>query len=250
MIEVCVLGAGKVGHHIINECLINPNIKLVQIYNRSLSTIQQYKKQTLITNNCSNIVNAPLYIVCLPDDVIKQLDLFSLKGLVVHTSGTKSYQEIRAGKRGVLYPLQSFSVEKQIDFKKVPFCIETEKKEDLVVLTKFAQYLSNKTQIINQSQREKIHLAAVFANNFSNRMLGIAYDLCKEHQIDFSLLQPLIQETFDKITKLPPHQAQTGPAIRNDEQTLKKHLTQLSGTEKEIYKLVTKSIQDKNGKKL
>lgn len=250
MIKVCVLGAGKVGHHFITECWSNPAIELVQIYNRNLETIQIYTAKTAITDQLQNLNKAAIYIVCLPDDAISTLDLTHLEGLVVHTSGTKSYRELQALKRGVLYPLQSFSKEKNIDFKKVPLCLETEDNNDLEILSQFAHTVSNQVQEIKETQREKLHLAAVFANNFSNRMLGIAYDICEEHQIDFDFLQPLLQETFEKAQTLAPHKAQTGPAVRNDAETLNKHLSQLSGIEKDIYQLITQSIQEKHGNKL
>ncbi|MGY6647632.1 Rossmann-like and DUF2520 domain-containing protein [Wenyingzhuangia sp. IMCC45574] len=250
MIKVCILGAGKVGSHFIKECINNPVLNLVQIYNRTLQPIKIYQDSILITQDTTHLVKADVYLICLADDVIKTLDLSSLKGLVVHTSGTKPYQEINAKQRGVLYPLQSFSKEKHLDFKQVPLCIETEFENDLELLFKLANAISTKVQVLQASQREKLHLAAVFANNFSNRMMGIAYDLCKKQKIDFTFLQPLLQETFLKTQVLPPHIAQTGPAIREDQATINKHLEQLTGLDKEIYKLVTQSIQKRHGEKL
>lgn len=250
MVKVCILGAGKVGSHLIRECVNNPIIDLVQIYNRTLRPIKIYENGVSITDDSNQLIQADVYIISLPDDVITSLDLNYLDGLVVHTSGTKPFSVINAKKRGVLYPLQSFSKEKYIDFKHVPFCIETEFDNDLEALTSLANVISNKIQVIKEEQRAKLHLAAVFANNFSNRMMGIAYDLCKENNLDFSFLQPLLQETFLKTQVLPPHIAQTGPAVRKDKATVEKHLEQLTGIDKEIYKLVTQSIQERNGSKL
>lgn len=250
MVKVCILGAGKVASHLIRECVNNPVIDLVQIYNRTLKPIKIYENGVSLTTDSKQLIKADIYIVSLPDDVIKLIDLNYLDGLVVHTSGTKPFSEINAKKRGVLYPLQSFSKEKHINFKLVPFCVETEFVKDLDLLTSFANAISSKVQVIKEKQRTKLHLAAVFANNFSNRMMGIAYDLCKENNIDFSFLQPLLQETFLKTQVLPPNVAQTGPAIRKDNATIEKHLEQLTGIHKEIYKLVTQSIQERNGSKL
>lgn len=250
MVKVCILGAGNVGHHFIKECLRNSAIKLVQVYNRSLTSIKQYQNEILITDELDVLLDVDIYIVCLPDDVIKTIPLIKLKGLVVHTSGTKSYKEIVAHKRGVLYPLQSFSQEKNIDFKKVPLCVEAEDKKDEALLVQLANALSDKVELISENKREKLHLAAVFANNFSNRMMGIAYDICQEYQLNFDFLQPLLQETFLKAQTLAPNKAQTGPAVRNDTETLNKHIAQLSGIEKDIYQLVTQSIQEKHGDKL
>ncbi|MDO6739132.1 Rossmann-like and DUF2520 domain-containing protein [Wenyingzhuangia sp. 2_MG-2023] len=250
MTKVCILGAGKVGTHFIKECINNPAIELIQIFNRSQKGIQLYQNSIPTTQSVYELKKADLYLVALPDDVIATLDLNHLKGLVAHTSGTLAFTNLQAQNRAVLYPLQSFSKEKKIHFKKLPLCLETEFEKDYKILREFAYSLSDAVYAIDASKRQKIHLAAVFANNFSNRMMGIAYDLCKEHQIDFEILQPLLQETFLKTQILPPHIAQTGPALRNDQQTIIKHMDQLTGTNKTIYQLITQSIQEKHGTEL
>lgn len=246
MVKVCILGTGKVGVHFINECINNTAIELIQIYNRSTKGVELFKGLLSTTQSVYELKKADVYIVALPDDVIEFLDLKHLNGLVVHTSGTVAYNSLKAKRRGVLYPPQSFTKEKKINFKNTPFCIETEFKEDFRTLEKLTQSISNIVHHLDQNKRNKLHLAAVFANNFSNRVIGIAYDLCKEHEIDFDLLQPLIHETFLKTQILPPNIAQTGPALRNDEETLKKHINQLTNTDQEVYKILTKSIQEKH----
>lgn len=249
MINVSILGTGKVATHLIKVCLNSPLIELIQIYNRSDGTLNKYKNINT-TTNLTSLKKADLYILAVPDDVIKNIHLFHLDGLVVHTSGTKSYIDIQANKRGVLYPAQSFSKEKNVNFKEIPFCIETEFVDDFKLLNDFTKIISNQVYEITEEKRQKLHLAAVFANNFNNRVMGIAYDICKENNIDFKILKPLLQETFLKTQTLPPKLAQTGPAIRNDETTINKHINQLTGTNKEVYKILTKSIQEKHGIKL
>ncbi len=250
MTKVCILGSGKVGLHLIHECINNPAIDLVQIYNRSTKNIELFKGLLATTQSVYELKKADVYIVALPDDVLPNIDLNHVNGLVVHTSGSLPYTQIKASKRGVLYPAQSFSKEKKINFKNTPFCIETEFQEDVALLENLAQSISNVVHYINEEKRKKLHLAAVFANNFSNRVIGIAYDICKEQNIDFSILQPLIHETFLKTQILPPHIAQTGPALRHDDTTLTKHMSQLNNTDLEIYKILTKSIQEKHGTEL
>jgi len=247
MIKVCILGVGKVGTHLIKACIDNIDIKLTQIYSRSYKSLKEYIGIIPVTQNINELEIADLYVVALPDDVISQLDLNYLTGLVVHTSGTVSYSALKAKQTGVFYPLQSFTKEKSIDLKETPFCLETKFAEDYGFLVSFTKLISNVYDEMNEQKRQKLHLAAVFANNFTNRVMGIVFDVCKEQDIDFNMLQPLIQETFLKTKTLNPDIAQTGPAIRNDKGTIKKHLKQLTGTNKEVYKILTKSIQEKHG---
>lgn len=250
MVKVCILGTGKVGIHLINECINNPTIDLTQIYNRSTKGVELFKGMISTTQSVFELKKADIYIVALPDDIINTLDLTHLQGLVVHTSGTRAFTSLKAKNRGVLYPLQSFTKEKKINFKNTPFCLETEFEQDYPTLEKLAKSISKVVHLLNQEKRQQLHLAAVFANNFSNRVIGIAYDLCKKNNIDFSILQPLIHETFLKTQILPPHIAQTGPALRNDEQTVNKHMNQLKNTDLEVYKILTQSIQEKHGTEL
>lgn len=250
MIKICILGIGKVGSHLIKECINTSSINLVQVYNRSSNGLKLYQGILSTTQSVYELKPADLYIVTLPDDVVGSIDLSHLKGLVVHTSGTLSYKNLNAKKRGVLYPIQSFTKEKKINFKNTPFCLETEFNSDYATLEKFVKIISDCVYNIDETKRQKLHLAAVFANNFSNRVIGIAYDVCKKHDIDFNILQPLIQETFLKTQIFSPNIAQTGPAVRKDEDTITKHLNQLSNTDKEVYKILTKSIQEKHNAEL
>lgn len=250
MINVCILGTGKVGTHLINTCINNKNINLTQIYSKSSSSLSPFKGIFNTTQSVFELNKADLYIVALPDDVIPTIDLNHIQNLVVHTSGTVSFKTLNCNNRGVLYPLQSFSKEKNIDFKKVPFCLETEKENEYILLENFTKKISNVYQKINENKRQKLHLAAVFANNFSNRVIGIAHDICEKENIDFNLLQPLIHETFLKTQILNPNIAQTGPALRKDENTIEKHLNELEGTNKKIYQILTQSIQERKDEKL
>ncbi|MGY5351276.1 Rossmann-like and DUF2520 domain-containing protein [Wenyingzhuangia sp. IMCC45533] len=250
MIKVCVLGVGKVGSHLIKECVNHPDINLIQVYNRSSKGLRLYKGILSTTQSVYELQKADIYVVALPDDVIHLLDLTHLNGLVVHTSGTKSYSELNAKRKGVFYPAQSFTKEKKVNFRKTPFCLETEFSDDYPLLEKFTILLTDFCHQVDEYKRQKLHLAAVFANNFSNRMIGIAYEICNHHQIDFDILQPLIQETFLKTQIFPPHVAQTGPAVRNDRETIIKHISQLENTDKEIYQILTKSIQEKHDAEL
>ncbi|WP_347180436.1 Rossmann-like and DUF2520 domain-containing protein [Wenyingzhuangia sp.] len=250
MIRIGILGTGKVATHLIKGCAAHPSLDLIEIYNRSENGLMPFKDIAPTTTDLNSLKKADLYIVALPDEGIKNINLLHTKGLVVHTSGTNSFRLLQANRRGVLYPAQSFSKEKKIDLTKTPLCIETEKEEDFEILKSFAQLISKQVHPVAEDKRQKLHLAAVFANNFSNSVIGMAYDICKDNDLDFKILQPLLQETFLKTQILSPKSAQTGPAVRNDVATLKQQLNQLSGTQKEVYQILTKSIQENHGSEL
>ena len=171
--------------------------------------------------------------------------------MVVHTSGSVSISAIdNKNRQGVFYPLQTFSKSKEVDFKSIPICIETKNKKDFQILEKVAKSISNIVYKINSEQRKALHIAAVFVCNFVNHLYQIGNDICIENDLPFDILKPLIQETANKIFTLSPNQAQTGPAKRKDTQTINTHMSFLSDeNQKEIYKMLTKSIID-NGKKL
>ena len=140
--------------------------------------------------------------------------------------------------------MQSFTKDKSVDFNSVPFCLETKNSEDFNLLEALAKSIGEKTYKINSEQRKKLHVAAVFVNNFTNHMYKIANDICEKNNVPFEILYPLIEETAKKIQSISPIDAQTGPAKRNDEQTIKNHLENLNLQQQEIYKLITKSIQE------
>jgi len=169
---------------------------------------------------------------------------------VVHTSGTSELSVLDSkNKKGVFYPLQTFSKDKEIDFSSIPMCLEAENEEDFKTLENVAQTLSQKVFAISSEQRKSLHVAAVFVCNFVNHMYTIGNQICEENKVPFEVLQPLILETANKITDLKPETAQTGPALRNDTKTINKHLEFLQESNyQELYKLLTQSIQ--NVKKL
>ena len=253
MIKVVILGGGNVSYHLTTHLLENKKIELVQIYNRSIEKIVQFKSKTIVTDNLKELKEADIYIITISDDAISNLSSkLNLKGkLVVHTSGNTDLFELKSiSSKGVFYPLQSFSKGKIIDFSEIPICIEASTENDLKVLETFAKSISNKVYKFNSQQREKIHLAAVFVNNFVNHLYHIGNEICDKNSIPFEILHPIILETATKITTLKPIDAQTGPAKRNDSITIKKHKAMLTQNQQEIYTLLTKSIYKTYGEKL
>ncbi len=247
MISVVIIGGGNVAYHLINVFLNTKKITIKQIYNRDIQKIKHFKNKTSITSNIESLVNADIYIIAVSDDAISTVSskILNKNALIVHTSGSVAMQNLKTiGRKGVFYPLQSFSKHKPVDFKDVPFCLEAEQQTDLDLLKQLATSISPKVYDINSEQRRQLHVAAVFVNNFVNHMYKIGYDLCKDYNVPFDVLVPLIRETSKKVVSLTPDEAQTGPAKRNDVKTIKNHLDLLTEKQQEIYNLITKSIQN------
>ncbi|MEP7095723.1 MAG: DUF2520 domain-containing protein, partial [Flavobacterium sp.] len=201
----------------------------------------------------SDLNEADLYVIAITDDVISKVSeqLPFQNQLVVHTSGTSSIDILNSkNRRGVFYPLQTFSKNKAIDFSIIPICLEAENQSDYAILEIIAKSISKAVFPISSEQRKALHVSAVFVNNFTNYLYQIGQEICEEHQVPFEILKPLIQETSEKINTLNPIDAQTGPAKRNDTNTIEAHLAYLTNeNQKNIYKILTQSIQN-NGKKL
>ena len=172
------------------------------------------------------------------------------KRLLLHTAGTLMLEDLApfAGAYGVLYPLQSISAAKTIDSRQVPFLIEANTPENLEKLRLLARKISDNVTVADSSVRGKLHLAAVFANNFSNLCFRIAWELAEKEGLDPKVLLPLIDESCAKLHTLSPAQAQTGPAVRWDENVMNKHLALLEEMPQtaEIYKLLSAEIHRRN----
>ena len=253
MIRVSIIGSGNVAQHLIVAFSKTTDIELVQVFARKDAAVAHLTSPDKIYTNFNDIIAADLFIIAITDDAITEVSAaipFSNQ-LVVHTSGSVSMEAIdNKNRQGVFYPLQTFSKSKEVDFKTIPICIETKNEKDFQILEKVAKSISNSVYKINSEQRKALHIAAVFVCNFVNHLYQIGNDICIENDLPFDILKPLIQETANKILTLSPYQAQTGPAKRKDSQTINAHLSFLSDdNQKEIYKMLTKSIID-NGKKL
>jgi predicted short-subunit dehydrogenase-like oxidoreductase (DUF2520 family) len=253
MIKVILIGSGNVAQHLINTFAKSTATTLIQVYSRQKETLTHLLDSSKITTDFNQLREADLYIIAVSDDAIASVSYqlpFKNK-LVVHTSGSVALNTLDdKNRKGVFYPLQTFSKDKALDFSTIPICIESENSNDFQVLDKVAKNISNAVFAINSDQRKALHVAAVFVNNFVNHLYQMGNEICEEHQVPFEILKPLILETANKINSLSPEDAQTGPAKRNDTQTINSHLDFLSNeNQATIYKTLTQSIQD-NGKKL
>ncbi|MDA0356063.1 MAG: DUF2520 domain-containing protein [Bacteroidetes bacterium] len=251
MISVTLVGSGNVAHHLANALSNAPNVVLDRWVVRTPSSVL-IDINTKFSEKFDEPSSSQIIILAISDDAIADYSasLNQSDALLVHTSGSVNLHHMdKKHRRGVFYPLQTFSKNKPLEFSSIPICIEALQKEDLNLLTALADALGCKSRVISSEQRLALHLAAVFVNNFSNQMYRIAHEITDGARLDFDLLKPLILETAMKVQDLSPYQAQTGPALRKDQKTIKRHLKQL---EKEnhrlIYELITKSIQQTHGK--
>ncbi|MET2985148.1 Rossmann-like and DUF2520 domain-containing protein [Aureibaculum conchae] len=253
MISVVILGSGNVANHLTKVFYKADGIHLQQVYARNKSSLNLLNTEIETTDNLSKLADADVYIIAISDDSISEFSAqLNLKNkLVVHTSGSASISALKAtANKGVFYPVQTFSVLHNVDFSEVPVCIETENNDDLLLLEKVASSITKHVYFIDSAQRKYLHISAVFINNFVNHIYKAGYDICAKNSIPFQILHPLIIETAEKITHINPSSVQTGPAKRGDKKTINKHLKLLDGKEKEIYDLLTQSIQKTYGKKL
>lgn len=253
--EIVILGAGKVASALGNV-LIQNGYTIIQIYNRTLeNAIPLAEKWNCVaTDRISEVAqNADLYLISVKDDAIASLanalsSLSQIQPLVVHTSGALAGKIINqaSNRFGVFYPLQTFTSGRDVNFQNIPICVEASNYQDVSALSKVARSISQNVYHLSDEQRAQMHVAAVFANNFTNHLFHIAQKILDQKEIPFQILFPLIEETVKKIASQSPITAQTGPAIRHDQQTINKHLSILAETPTylEIYEKLTISIQN------
>ena len=247
MISVVLIGGGNVATHLYKAFSEAETISVAQWYNRTLSSISSYANEVDMTDNLNELKEADIYIMAVSDDSIAKLsqDLPFENRLIAHTSGSVSMHDLdKKNKISVFYPLQTFSKDSDINFSKIPICVEVYQKQNLQLLKDLAIAIGCKSHKISTEQRQTIHLAAVFVNNFTNQLYRIGHEICESNNIEFDIIKPLILETAKKIQDMSPFMAQTGPAKRNDKKTIKRHLKQIESEEhKAIYELLTASIK-------
>ena len=201
---------------------------------------------------------AKLFVLAVSDDamadVCSQLVL-PQDSIIAHTSGSKSLEDLQRlmlmhhdlpVQVGVIYPLMTFSINTKMDLREVPFCIESQAEDAEQILVKLAQQISQTVYLVDSEERKILHVAAVFACNFTNHLLALAKEMVEEENLEFDLLKPLIHETFRKAMAAEhPANVQTGPAVRGDELTIARHLEYLLPNKdlSKIYQIMTESIQ-------
>ena len=248
--KICIIGASSVANQIA-IAFYKSGLEIVQVFNRTIEKASELAKQTaskpidefdLITKD------ADLYLVSVKDKALPEVlsKINDVNGIVVHTSGPHGIEVFnkKFENFGVFYPLQTFSKGNDVVISQVPFLIEANKNETELALVSLAKRISENVQIMSSDKRRQLHLAAVFANNFSNYMFNVAEEILSSHNISFDLLKPLILQTCSKAVLGKPKVFQTGPAFREDYKTIETQLELLSDNEnlREIYRLITEGI--------
>ena len=246
MKNIILLGSGNVATHL-GIALKNSNYTIVQVYSKSIENakVLANKLNAQFTNNLSKLKSTDLIIVCINDDAILSV-LSQIKNTaIVHTSGSIGLDVFKQKftNYGVFYPLQTFNKEIDINISEIPFCIEGNSLEFEKQLIKIAKALSNNVVKMNSQQRKQLHIAAVFACNFSNHMYSIADDLLAKKNIDFKILLPLIRKTNANLENYRPKEVQTGPAKRKDTAIIQEHIATIKENEiKELYHRISDNI--------
>ncbi len=193
---------------------------------------------------------ADFFIVCVPDRAIQDVlqEFKDYKGIWLHTAGALSSEVFEGlhSEFGVLYPLQTISRKRKISLKETPFLIEGSSREVTEKIRSLASSISCSVHETDSPSRLTIHLAAVFANNFSNHMVNIAQQMLGEQGGDLKLLDPILKETFSKLTDMGASASQTGPALREDSETMHKHLELLRKHPEweKLYTFISRDIKN------
>lgn len=250
--KIVLIGAGNVATHL-GMGLQQSGCQILQIYSRtqkSASELADLLKVPYTTALEEITSEADVYIVALKDSAFQDLLPYIIKGkeksLFVHTAGSlpMSMWKDAVARYGVLYPMQTFSKQRKVNLAEVSFFVEASNDEDLQMLKGMAGMLSPKVYEATSEQRKYLHLSAVFACNFSNHMYALSAYLLKQKGLPFESMLPLIDETSRKVHELSPQEAQTGPAIRNDENVMQSHLDLLADEPvlHELYEKISQSI--------
>ncbi|HPW66662.1 MAG TPA: DUF2520 domain-containing protein [Salinivirgaceae bacterium] len=254
-LPVVVVGTGGVARSLVYSLKLN-NIRIIGVITRGGREAEEYiSKQGLVSISYGAAITEPcVCILSVPDRLVAEIaQKIALPegSVMLHTAGSIDMSELKGSNvnYGVLYPLQTLHKLKQVSFKDITICIESNNLFTKRALTELANTLSDNVVEVSSNQRFMIHLAAVFACNFTNFMYSISENILKNSNLDFSLLHSLIKETTEKALNISPSLSQTGPAVRNDLNTINKHLSLLTDSEKHIYEVLTEIIRDKYGKK-
>ena len=249
--DIVIIGSGNVAA-ILGRKFIAAGHKIIQIMSRNASAASElaYEWDTESANYTTLInKNADVYIIAVTDTALEELvSNLKLPGKVVaHTAGSVSKEILKnvTAHYGVFYPLQSLRKE-VTRLPDIPLFFEGNDKIATTTLQKLAQSISFKKPVAAGAEdRLKLHVAAVIVNNFTNHLYVLAEKYCQKEGIDFHQLIPLIEETVERLKTSSPAETMTGPAIRNDQETIRKHLELLNEYPpiQNIYQLLTESIQ-------
>jgi predicted short-subunit dehydrogenase-like oxidoreductase (DUF2520 family) len=249
-LRITLVGAGNVAWHL-GKALSQKGYIIKQILDRTPSFSEQLAEElkAVSSGKLDDVMAATdACLICVTDDAIKSV-IEQIKPdncLVMHTAGSVSLDVFRnsASNYGVLYPLQTFTKGRPLDYSQIPFLIEANTPGNLSLIHHIASSVSHRVIEADSTQRMYVHLAAIFASNFSNHMYTLAEKLAVEYKMPFDLLKPLIAETALKAMDMSPQKAQTGPAVRGNTRVIEKHLELLRDHPRlqEMYRMISKDI--------
>lgn len=247
-LDVFFIGSGRLAQNLANA-LAGSSVKLCGVYSKTISNAKSFSEKFCVPcfENLQSIpTNCSVYFLAVPDSEIENISsLLNTDGLVVHCSGFMPMSQIiNKVRTGVFWPIQTLSANYYNSLQHVPIGIEAALKTDEELLNQLALLINCTPQLLNGEQRQKLHLAAVLVNNFTNHLYAVAKDFLTKNNLDFNLLLPLIQETVTKIKTFEPALVQTGPAARKDLKTIEAHQKLLEQDPEvlAIYKVLTQSI--------
>jgi len=251
--KVVILGAGNVATHL-SIALQGAGHQIVQVFSKTTNSAAALAEKLVVPFTIHSTAmhqDADVYFYAVSDAALPSLLALDIApgAIHVHTAGSVAMDVFKGKKQcyGVFYPLQTFSKDKSVNFKKVPVFLEASDSQVEQLLVNVAESVAGQVYKIDSTQRMQLHIAAVFASNFVNHMYQVASDLVQKSQLSFDVLKPLIIETADKINYLSPKEAQTGPAKRNDIDVIDSHLSALSESDDltQLYRLLSQMIFDK-----
>lgn len=252
--KIVLIGAGGVATNL-GKALVKANHNIVCVYSRTLESakILADKLNCSYTNNLISGLpqDADLYIISIVDDyvteVINRIKI-PYNAILIHTAGSLPINilEGKTSRYGVMYPLQTFSKDKDVDIEKVSVFIEGNSEQTVCDIERLASTLTRKIYKLSSNQRKFLHLAAIFACNFCNHCYTISEKILDNVGVPFDVMLPLINETIVKVQEIGPKASQTGPAVRGDKKVVNEHLEMLGKDRNlaEIYRLMSKSIED------
>lgn len=254
--RIVILGSGNVSSHISVE--LNRCAYITQVYSHNIVNAKALATTISVSNYTDNTAeiqpDADIYLFMVKDDAIKaladKLHITNPEAIMIHTSGSVTAEVFadKATNYGVLYPLQSFTKGVEVDLTTVSLFIEGNNSYSHSTISELANTLSHRVYDADSTLRGKLHVAAVFACNFSNHMWCIAQELMGDANLPFEVLQPLIESSVSKLRVTTPDKAQTGPAIRNDKHILEQHQAMLNDDNRAIYKIISDNIYKKHNR--
>jgi len=251
--KIVIIGSGNLATHL-SLALNNANQEIIQVFSRTEGHAKELaqKIECAYTSQPEKVrKDADVYILSVKDDSIAKIaeSLCSERqgGIFVHTAGSvpmdvfKGYAKYFA----VLYPMQTFSKNRQVDFSCIPCFLEASDHQTMGVIRSLAESISTRVILADSEKRKKMHLAAVLACNFTNHCYRLAERVLQEEHIDFNLFLPLIEETARKVSYLSPKEAQTGPMVRYDVNVMNMQMELLRDERtRQIYRLMAESIHE------